>query len=653
MLLLSDWPVLPEAFCCWYLNPFAVAFLRNYELWATPGRLFYLLIKFFKTMKKISTIIALFVFGLCQMSSAQWNLVWQDEFNGSINPDWVFETGTGDWGWGNNEQQYYRRENISVVNGALQIQAKREDYGGMRYTSGRMKTQGRKSFKYGKIEARISIPSFNGVWPAFWMLGSNITSVGWPACGEIDIMEHVNTGDEIHGTVHWDSGGHATYGGSTSTSVTDYHVYSIEWNEQYIRWFVDGVQYHEVNIENAANSTEEFHNDFFIILNMAIGGEWPGYNIDEGAMPANMLVDYVRVYEESEGGDDGTVESPFIEAENYAMMSGVETETCSDEYGGLNVGWIDAGDWMLYDVTVPQTGVYEVSFRVASPNSNGIIQMEQAGGGTVFGTVNVPNTGGWQNWQTVSLSATLNAGAQQIAVVAPVGGYNLNWLEVSAEPFVPTNIAVEAEDYTMMNGIDLEACSDVGGGQNVGWIDTGDWMVWDVDIPEAGSYVVSYRVASPNSTGVIQLEQAGGGTVFGTVNVPGTGGWQTWQTVDHTVNLNAGAQQIAIYAAGGGFNINWFQIGNGLKSAVNAAAPFEADLSKNNIEYSFARNVLNVSGLSESSQVEIFDVQGRSIVKRTTGGNAVSINVSGFNSGIYIVKVLSNKDSKVFKFLKQ
>jgi hypothetical protein len=335
-----------------------------------------------------------------------------------------------------------------------------------------------------------------------------------------------------------------------------------------------------------------------------------------------------------DGGNNDSGESLFIEAENYTMMSGVELEACSDDNGGQNVGWIDAGDWMLYDVTVPQTGVYEVSFRVASPNSNGIIQMEQAGGGTVFGTVNVPNTGGWQNWQTVSLSATLNAGAQQIAVVAPVGGYNLNWLEVSAEPFVPTNIAVEAEDYTMMNGIDLEACSDVGGGQNVGWIDTGDWMVWDVDIPEAGSYVVSYRVASPNSTGVIQLEQAGGGTVFGTVNVPGTGGWQTWQTVNHTVSLNAGAQQIAIYAAGGGFNINWFQIGNGLKSAAAEESAFSNEQQNGfNVFPVPAENRITVEGVDDDAVISVYSLDGIKVLE----SYSPVLNVSDLTTGVYVV----------------
>lgn len=242
--------------------------------------------------------LGVFALACMQLNAQSWQLVWQDEFTNGIGPDWVFETGTGSGGWGNNELQYYRSQNATTSNGQLVITAKRESFGGMQYTSARMKTQGRKSWRYGRIEARIAMPSFQGVWPAFWMLGDNITSVGWPACGEIDIMEHVNTGGTVHGTMHWrdHNNNYANYGGSTSTNINSFHVYSIEWNASEIRWFVDGNQYHVANIANGINGTHEFHNNFFIILNLAIGGNWPGFTIDDNAFPASLFVDYVRVY---------------------------------------------------------------------------------------------------------------------------------------------------------------------------------------------------------------------------------------------------------------------------------------------------------------------------------------------------------------------
>ena len=129
------------------------------------------------------------------------------------------------------------------------------------------------------------------------MLGANIGSVGWPACGETDIMEHVNSEPLTHGTIHWDAGGYASYGGSRNVgNVRAYHVYAIEWTPASIKWFVDGAQYHEANIQNSINSTEEFHRPFFLLLNLAVGGNWPGPPNGGTPFPARMFVDYVRVY---------------------------------------------------------------------------------------------------------------------------------------------------------------------------------------------------------------------------------------------------------------------------------------------------------------------------------------------------------------------
>lgn len=379
-------------------------------------------------MRMIRRLLAfLFLSGLAPFALAQsWQLVWQDEFNGSIGPDWVFETGNGANGWGNNELQYYRRENATVENGNLVITARRQDYGGYRYTSARMKTQGKRSFKYGKIEARIAMPSALGLWPAFWMLGSNITQVGWPASGEIDVMEHVNTDSDVHGTVHWqaDNGSYASYGGHTNAGgVTGYHLYTVEWDANFIRWFIDGRQYHVIDITNNAGGTDEFHKDFFLLLNMAVGGNWPGFNINEAALPARMYVDYVRVYQRNAGF------STTVQAESWANMMGVATEACSE--GGLNVGWIDPNDWIVWDVNLPVAGNYKVEYRVASLNGGGVLQLERAGGTQVYGSLGVPRTGGWQSWTTVSHTVSLPAGPQQIAIKALAGGWNINWLKIS------------------------------------------------------------------------------------------------------------------------------------------------------------------------------------------------------------------------------
>ncbi|AIQ68104.1 RICIN domain-containing protein [Paenibacillus graminis] len=235
-----------------------------------------------------------------------WNLAWSDEFDGtSLNTsNWTAEIGTGVSGWGNNELQYYtnRPQNLQVTGGNLVITALKESYNGSSYTSARIKTQGKKSFTYGKIEARIKLPSGQGLWPAFWMLGTNIDvpGVGWPKCGETDIMERVNNNAFVNGTVHWDANGQADYGQiSGNLDFSQYHVYSIEWDAKYIRWFVDGNKFNEFYIENGTGNTEEFQKPSFLLLNLAVGGNWPGSPDAATPFPAKMLVDYVRVYQAS------------------------------------------------------------------------------------------------------------------------------------------------------------------------------------------------------------------------------------------------------------------------------------------------------------------------------------------------------------------
>ncbi|MFL0554039.1 RICIN domain-containing protein [Paenibacillus barengoltzii] len=249
-------------------------------------------------------------------AAPNWQLVWSDEFNGSsLNRGvWTPEIGTGYNGWGNNELQYYtdRPQNVQVTGGNLVITAQRENYEGRNYTSARIKTQGLKSFKYGKIEARIKIPTGQGIWPAFWMLGESFRDVGWPYCGEIDIMEHVNNESVVHGTVHWDANGYASYGrASGNLDFSQFHTYSIEWDPSYIRWFVDGVQYNEIYIANGTGNTEEFQKPFFILLNLAVGGNWPGSPNGSTPFPAQMLVDYVRVYQD-QGGSSPALENGAV-----------------------------------------------------------------------------------------------------------------------------------------------------------------------------------------------------------------------------------------------------------------------------------------------------------------------------------------------------
>lgn len=225
-----------------------------------------------------------------------YQLIWADEFNGSgVNTgNWNIDNGNPNV---NHELEYYQASNATVTGGNLVITARQQSMGGQPYTSAKLNSSGKFSVQYGRIEARIKLPMVQGTWPAFWMLGTNIGTVGWPQCGEIDIMEHVNTSNSILGTMHWNSGnGHAQYGSSTTTTPGDFHVYAVEWDNSSIRWYVDNTLYVTGNIANNINNTGAFHLPFYIILNLAIGGDLPGSTVNNGALPTSMLVDYVRVY---------------------------------------------------------------------------------------------------------------------------------------------------------------------------------------------------------------------------------------------------------------------------------------------------------------------------------------------------------------------
>lgn len=233
------------------------------------------------------------------LDTGKYKLVWSDEFNGNSvdTSNWNFELGGS--GWGNHEEEFYQKANATIEDGNLVITGKKEAVGSKQYTSSRMTTMGKHEFLYGKVEARIKLPVGQGFWPAFWMLGANISKAGWPTSGEIDIMEHINQDSLIYGTLHWNKNGHVQSGDTILSTPSAFHVYSIEWDPNSIRWYIDKTPYHEVNIKNGINSTEAFHKPFYIILNLALGGDWPGQRVDEDRLPAKMYVDYVRVYQKN------------------------------------------------------------------------------------------------------------------------------------------------------------------------------------------------------------------------------------------------------------------------------------------------------------------------------------------------------------------
>lgn len=246
---------------------------------------------------------------------AKWKLTWSDEFNGSNGSaidrsKWLVEA--GGTGWGNHELEYYtnRSQNAFIKDGSLVIQARRENYTSTdgvsrNYTSARLKTAGKFSQAYGRFEARIKIPAGQGMWPAFWMLGDDVDKAGWPACGEIDIMENIGREPStVHGSIHGPGfvgadGIEASYTLPAGRRFADdFHIFAVEWEPNAIRFYVDDNLYvSRTRADLRPGWKWVFDHPFFLLLNLAVGGDWPGNPDATTVFPQTMLVDYVRVYE--------------------------------------------------------------------------------------------------------------------------------------------------------------------------------------------------------------------------------------------------------------------------------------------------------------------------------------------------------------------
>ena len=245
---------------------------------------------------------------------ADYTVAWAEEFDGPAGAQpspgtWTYET--GGHGWGNDELQYYTSDAANAAldgAGSLAITVRRSDpqqvegrYGHGPYTSARLTTKGRRSFRYGLIQARIRLPAGRGIWPAFWMLGTDIDQSGWPGCGEIDVMENFGIYPRlVHGTVH--GPGYAGTAGITAQLDTglplaeDFHVYSVCWEPTRIRWYFDQVGYHTVTPASVPGQRWVFDHDFYLLLNVAVGGHPSAPPDDSTAFPQTMLVDYIRVH---------------------------------------------------------------------------------------------------------------------------------------------------------------------------------------------------------------------------------------------------------------------------------------------------------------------------------------------------------------------
>ncbi len=527
---------------------------------------------------KISQIIILVFLSSIFISAQNYQLVWSDEFTGrEINEKvWTYEI--GGHGWGNEEMQYYtnRDTNIFIEDGKLIIQALKEDYLGKKYTSARIKTQNKKIFMYGKIEAKIKLPYGKGMWPAFWMLGKNFSSVGWPACGEIDIMEMIggtNNDNKVYGTIHWEhSGQHADFGGnyklSTGIFADGFHTFSVEWTPKLIKWFVNGHLFHTVDI--TPSELSEFQQDFFIILNVAVGGTWPGSPDGSTVFPQRMEVDYVRVYQDASKFPTVNLLTP-INNENYneyddiiitaSIESAKETKKVEFYQDELKIGetsiepfsmcWrnISSGNYKIKAVAETIDGYLGESEVVNISIGSGAEQYSYAGR-----PIKIPGIIEAENFD--------------------VGGNGISYKDITT--------GNEGALYRINEGVDIETCFDEYGEYNIGWTAEGEWITYTVDVKNTAEYELTARVASESSGGSFSIE-IDNVSVATNISVPNTGDWQTWTSVTTNISLTKGIHKLRFVVNSGGFNLNRFEIyePNTLPK-ISLIAPLGGEIFKSN-----------------------------------------------------------------------
>jgi len=474
---------------------------------------------------------------------ADWQLVWSDEFNqpDGSSPDptkWTYDIGGG--GYGNNELEYYtsRTNNARIVGGQLVIEADQESYGGNNYTSARMLTKGLESWTYGRMEARIKIPRGQGIWPAFWMLGANIDSVGWPTCGEVDIMENIgkvsDQGTE-HGTIHGPQGGGDYNGGSGVGSTytlpggaalaDDFHIYAVEWSTNQIRFYLDtNLFFTATPASLPGGSTWVFSQPQFLILNVAVGGNWPGNPDGTTAFPQQMLVDYVRVY-------------------NYSNVTAPPAPVTAVIHQGGQISWpTTAGmTWTLQ--SSPDGSTWSNLFGPATGNgaTNTYFDPRWPAQNTQYQVLQVSNGVG---------NIVANPGFETGS-----GSNATGWTTSGSQPPVRINTDDNGGSYCMQllvtntaakpNSSEIDQNISTAGGNPVVAGQTYTFSFWAKQISSGVSYVQNYGITWLNS---------GGGTA-GSVGLSGfsagNGAWSQFTVTNLVAPAGAVNASLKIYGATG------------------------------------------------------------------------------------------------------
>ncbi len=644
------------------------------------------------------------LFGQC------YELVWSDEFNGTEldTSFWQFQTGGNN---SNNELQYYtdRTENLEVKDGFLTITAREEQYQGSDYTSARINTRDKFSFKYGKIEARIKNPYGQGIWPALWMLGDSYETIGWPECGEIDIMEMVGgeEGDNtVHSTLHWGeiiNGGWPNYGLSytlpSGIFADDFHIIETVWDEDFVITYCDGEEFYKIDIRS--NGLAAFHEKFYMIINLAVGGNWPGSPDATTVFPQSFQIDYVRLYQtmdwvDIEGPDEVYASDSLLvfslpEVDgwtyNWTVGDGIEIIGRSDS-SSITVNWNCDASTIACNVSGNCNNItYQKDINIKNLEIEGPVFFSGNDIGMTFSapllhsttyTWSVPadatiSSGQGTNsiivdWGTtegeVQVDIDNDCGLQTVSKMIYLFGqypypdpgqphiipgiinatdYDYGGEGVAYHDVEPENLG---DGLRQDEGVDTQFSDN--GGPNTGWIISGEWLEYTVSVNESREYSISVRVASNISGARGPLNVLANGESRAVLQVPNTNAWDQFTTIETNINLLEEDTLIRLEMGAGDFNIGDISFGDpilstGIQSVHSVKVfpnPFLDQITIESAEPLFGLRILDATGQL------ILTMKGE-------GRAQLQIQTGFLSSGVYIVILeYEEYENGIFRLIK-
>lgn len=625
----------------------------------------------FRVEKKLLILLLMILLNSIPIYGQNWQLIWSDEFDSSdvSLSKWEIQIGDGTLyglppGWGNNELQYYtnRPENINVNNGILIITADQESYMGYNYTSARMRTMNQGDWTYGRFEMRAKLPFGQGLWPAFWMMPTDAVYGGWAASGEIDIMELLGQEpSKVYGTLHhggsWPNNiqTRGEYLLTVGTFADTFHVFSLEWEPGEIRWYVDGIHYLTQTSwwTTGGPFPAPFDERFHIILNLAVGGNWPGPPGPGTTFPQRMEVDYIRVFQDTNQRPMVAIISPSNGA-NFQPGSSIPIVVSAiDTNGSISEVRFYQGDAVIvedlslpFEIAVQNAFEGAYSLRATAKDDSGItsysefVDISVGGAAThspyLITPVHIPGTIEAENY---------DLGGQGVA-------YD------DADPGINNGSSTGAY-FRRQEGVDIEQTLDTGGGFNVGWIEDGEWMEYFINVNATGTYSISARVASQNGGGAFYI-QVDGQNVTPILNVPPTGGWQSWSTVTReNVNLTYGIHHLRLIIINGDFNLNKLIISRvtDIRDDFWGSLPEEFSLSQNypnpfnpgtSIEFSLP--------MSDRVTLEVFSINGEKVETlidevRPAGIHRTEFDRNNMASGVYLYRIQAGDFTQTHKMI--